>query len=517
MLEYLSASGLNGVKDMSLGFDPRVTAVLGPVGAGKTMLLRDVLFLLLTGKIPGKRTLDSLGRKMRALCALVKPGQSLCLSRVNGKTTVLEDGGISGVAAVAQRISEFTGVPTSSMYDLCYCNGITLPSTLLTSGALLSLVRSALGSGVQTAGKLVGAELSSAKGAVDALQRISGQPVDIQKLEAEYNQLQERIAQREAQLRESAVYAEVAMHVVQCPTDEELAEQIQQATQFLGGYAAMPEDVFQRSVFQLPVRQFAADCLAQATSNAGDISLIRRWMPMLGETADLPVSDVTPAQLCAARARLQTLLDTESTPAANKEAAERYLEWHDGLRFESSRCQGELATVRSQLEIAQHAAAERNQIEADIQHLRQYAGLLETLLDYFQPSGKYSIEKQVIENLFSGLLRTATDLLETSGIVGELKYSAEDGLYLARRENIPVDELSGGELTLAALTVRLAVTEHLKPVPLLILDDATGPLGKLLPACCYMLEQWSTRTGTQVIVITHDTHVHANHICEVGN
>lgn len=533
MLSWMSADNLAHAGSREFGLVPGLNVVCGPVGSGKTMLLKDCLFLLLTGRIPGNRTLESLGKKFRASVSLRgRDGQTLTVVRSGSSVSVMEDPSVTSAAAACERVAAFAGLPSNRLFDLCYVNGITLPGTVLTSSALLGVVRgTAKTEGLQALGKQVNARYKELQQELDVLALHLSAPDDTAAAQAAVEAAKQRLSRAETALASTVSGEAISRQVLECPDPEESRKAIKTLRDKLGKLAEDPQAA--AKVDGLACYKFLKGLIDADLALAADRYPGRSFVPGTEDWDDamgkmpslvsaygeaLALGDNLLADPDTLRYLLRQYADVstrKTTTADNRAKAQAFLDYVAALRQEKAEAMRELDVAAVLLEKSQQAAVAKRNGQARKDHLEKICARFKQALELLQPSGKHSVEKEIVEALLSQVLLIATDLLNRCGIDGIMEYSADEGLTLRRGDSrCPSNELSGGELVAVALSLRLVLGLCSEKPPFLVLDDVTGALGRLVPGVCDMLAEYSADTDTPIVLITHDVSARGDHMIQ---
>lgn len=525
MLSWISADGIPHTSGRAFGLVPGLNVVCGPVGSGKSMLFRDCLFLLLAGKVPGARTLAALGDKCRLTASVCAGGKSVTVTRNGAKVAVLEDQDAKTAAAVCERVASFTGIPSSRLFELCYVSGLTLPSTVLTPGNLLNLVRAAAGiGGLQAFGQQVNSALSDAEIELRTLAEHAAVPAaDAEPASSALARAETRMAEIRAWLEGNAAAERLSRDVMAASLSAEVRTRLGALEAELGPLASAADAA--AVVDSMMNYRFLRDLLAPDIPLAmkpgtKDWGMMKEALPRMTEVYERilamgPALDADPNRLRGLLSERDRLKSVPVTSEQNREKASRFIAYADRLRAELAELEGQARVCRARMadearlaSMCGRMAGRRAELERAVPRYRQ-------ALELLQPGSKLSVERDVVGDLLHGVLGDATAMLNGSGVPGELVYDAASGLRLSRGgAECPAAQLSGGEVSLAALTMRLATDRAFGSSPFLVVDDVTGPLGRLVPAMCDTLAGYAAETGKTIVLITHDPAARGDNILQ---
>jgi len=519
MLTCMSVEGLDHMPKREFGFTSGLNVVHGPVGSGKSMVLRDVLFLLLAGKVPGKRKLASLGKKMRLSVGMERGDESLTIYRTGSTVSVMERPDLTSSSDVTAAVATFLGVPSSQLVDRCYVSGLTLPASVLTAGSVLSAVRGAIGSAALTAfAKDVNAVAIRKKSESDQCLGASVQsvPEGMENIDNELGGMRADLAKVKADIEASREGKVTSQQVLGCQLDTDVAARIDQMLEHLGAWADRGDAraVLGEASGYMFLKRRVDMCLHDEVK----IEDLKRFSYLLEAYYDASCLESNgagnPGELLQALDHLKQCRTMTTTTSENKKNATQFLVYCQKL---DSRANLLAADIRGREELRKSADQIRSQKESNrvrAAELGKQATTLITALEFLQPSGPHSVEKRLCEARLAGVMGYASELMQAAGVAGKLRYSADDGLSLERGNGnlCPVAELSGGEVTLAALVLRLSQDLKFSKVPFLILDDITGPLGDLTSGVCDMLIGHAARMKSMIVLPTHDRRARGDNI-----
>ena len=518
MLSNLFVKNLPGLTDVDWYFEPGLTCITGDIGTGKTMRTRDILLLLLAGRIPSKRTIACLGKRMQAGVVLQRDGQSLSVLRSGTSTSILEDSKVSGTG-VKDRVAQFTGISPTVLPDLCYCSGMHLQQSMQLNSALLATIRSAMGGQIQAFAKVISAALSEANARLAS----TGTPEDAnpETVRQELEAVRDRLTAAQASLTEAASHVDDCRAVMNCTLDSDRALQRDACLKFLGhGWASMSyqemKDLARDESLYEACQTIAKEL--QASLSGLDLSRHSPTLHALVQKASKVQSaggDAAPDwdKLLEARLRLDSVREMATVSEAQREQAIAYLKYHGDLVQFVQACSAEvkaqertLQLIEAQARASEQAASKRKQAEVS----RQRFSLLQELL---LPSGKHSLEKKLIDDISVTLLSAASDYMNMCGLSAVMTYEPSAGIGLLRRDGpVKSQELSEGESMIASLCLRLALIRTVQPTPFLVLDDITGSMGWIVSRVTDMLRIFAREQNIPVILNTQELRVTGDRI-----
>jgi len=519
MLTCMSVEGLDHMPKKDFGFTSGLNVVHGPVGSGKSMVMRDVLFLLLAGKVPGKRKLASLGKKMRLSVGIESGDESLTIYRTGSTVSAMEMPDLTSSSEVTAAVSAFLGVPSSQLVDRCYVSGLTLPASVLTAGSVLSAVRGAIGSAaLATFAKDVNAVAIQKKSEADRCLGASEQPAPegMEHIDNELGEMQTDLAKVKADIEASREGKATSQQVMDCMLNTDVALNIAALLEKLGSWAERADavDVFENAAGYV----FLKRCLDADFDLGATMCELEQFTQtcMAYQTGlDLERSESQlPSLMLFNLKQLKYIRELTTTTAENKDNAAKFIAYCRGLDAQANQLESDIHSREALRKSADQIRSQKESNRARAAELGKQVTTLTTALEFLQPSGPHSVEKRLCEARLAGVMGYASELMQAAGVAGKLRYSADDGLSLERGNGnlCPVAELSGGEVTLAALVLRLSQDLKFSKVPFLILDDITGPLGDLTPGVCDMLIGHAARMKSMIVLPTHDRRARGDNI-----
>ena len=521
MLQSLHVGKSDHIPATSMVFSPEFNVVSGHVRQGKTMLLRDVLFLLLSGKIPGKRTLSSLGGAFSADCTLVKGAETLSITRSGSKVSILEDRSCSGATAVREKVAAFTGIQSTALSDLCYCSGVTLPGDICSDGALLKLMRSVIGDGPSMLLREVNRELGALR-----IPEIPATYTQSQEtLDREIDAIQAQLTRGQENLQAWAKALNISRSVMDTPLRTDVERRMADIDGRLKG-AGVLGDKLRTYREASVVSNYAMSIMEQYTALGGDAEYAAATLPDLVSKGGLAKevqsilsgAGISPTDATALLQERKVLEGQAVTDEQARKDAGAWLQLERDTQQSISMLQAQLSEKAAYKRLAQESAqasADVMQMRRDIIHLQSRLDLLRSCL---LPSGEFSVERELTELYLRDVLSTASGLLCTAGIPLGVTFTAENGMRVNHAAGeLGMSELSGSETLMTALCLRLAVSIHLKKSPFLVMDDITGPVGHMVQDLCSMLAYCSHRYRMQLILISADPRVCAENVMLMGD
>jgi hypothetical protein len=304
---------------------------------------------------------------------------------------------------------------------------------------------------------------------------------------------------------------DVCRQVLACADIEAVNKEIAEIVAAVGpALAGLSPDRADAELRRFAILKFVSDLADHAAKRGLSDEAILSFLPELAEplSSARGLAQALKEDPQATRLRLSRLFSIKQQPATsadNRRRTQEYMLAHDRLQAALNAALSEQTASQARLQQAKKAFESAAHHRAEAARLAARLSKGELALSILRPGGKFSVEKQMVETMLSTVLEDATRLWEMCGMAGELKYTAEEGMQLLRgAQAVPACELSGGETSLAALTLRLSLTAAVRPVPFMVLDDITGPLGSLTPDVCSMLSVYARETGTDLVLITHD-------------
>jgi len=515
MLKQLYARGLSGLPDVSFDFVPGLNVITGPIGSGKTMRTRDILFLLLAGRMPSKRTNDCLGKKSQMGVTLDNDLQTMSILRSGASVRLLEDQTVSGSGPIKERVAMMTGIPATDLAELCYCSGMKLQANMQLSSSFLSTMRAAIGSSTSRFSDLVSSEVSSVRGrlAVEA-QRSLAVPVDLEDLRMQVAKADEARAAAEAELAAAGESEAVCRAVLSARLASDVEEQIRDLEKILKPVLALSEKEVCRLVDEASLYGMAGQIASEIEAYIGSGRMLEasptlaRLLEQAGRYAEAVKAGAPIKELRGLLDEYRGLAVAPVVSRSDKDKAETYLRYVDDLRNAAGAAADACRNLMAALTLAERAEAGRTAGAEETDRLSSYLARLELLQDCVLPSGMQSVEKQLVETVSSGVLGAATDYLCLCGMHAEMQYDTTVGITLVRSDGpVKAQELSEGETMIAALCLRLAIAHTLKPIPFLILDDITGSLGIRAAAVTDMLRVFAHEHSLPIVLNTQEIRV----------
>lgn len=518
MIKYIGTSS-GRLPGKSVDTPVGLTLIKGPVGAGKTMMM-EMLYWLLTGKLKGSRKADSFGRNPGITAVLGKPGEDLIVQK-NGKQVSVVNSEISGPADTAAAVERFTGFPSGSLRDCTYATGPSLLALLKSKTVIedlairklgLSTLETQRGKLVSVVNRLAGAfteaqrSLQTAEQAVDEVkqdtedkletvrQSIAGLTMtdEANRLQAvsDYDTLANSIQTLDAAAADAEVLGLLHREV---PADHLL----QAASHYYARYVADGGDPSYS-----PVRGLKNDAdLQQCLSGLSQDRRASLFTYLLQRTA-----------LDAKRVHVKELLRTgQYASTEQKKWAVDYLAFREMLlRQEKS-----LVETLSNISMSQTANQASAELQARCDVLKERYETMAYLAGLLDPRSKDSLRQRVLHEWICGIAGRAGFFCNLA--FPEMTMFWKDGLVLYNgKDVIPVDEASGGESALAAVCLYLAMSELDPKPPFLVFDDITGPFGQRTPSVTEMLRYASAVVLQRpVIVLTHSVNATGDSVCRL--
>jgi hypothetical protein len=507
MLTSLYTRNLSGLADVDWKFGPELTCITGPIGSGKTLRMRDGLGLLLAGKVPSKRTIACFGKNVQMGVTLEKPGESLSITRSGTSTRILEEPAISG-AGVKERVAMFTGIPASDLMDLCYCGGFQLQQNMQLNSSLLATIRAAVGDGINRFAKVVSSEMSVVQARLSAP---SGKPdFDVGEMKKRLQDATKAKVEQEQQLMSCAKDTATCQQVLESVLDTEQLRHVARLKAALGPLHLVSVDELSQMSEESVLYDVCKQIRSEYHNNVRSPEL-KAALPTLYDIcrrADLVDVDIRWSVILSMRRELDDYMARPVVSAEQKAQAQEYLRYIASLSENAATSGKTVLELQAQIAQAERALAgfeaQKKKAAAD-EILRARLELLQTLV---QPSGKNSIEKQMLADISFGLLSAATDYLCMCGMRAVMQYDPAVGVQLVRKDGeVRSQELSEGESMIAALCLRMALIRTIMPVPFLVLDDITGSLGLRAQHVTDVLRVFAREQNIPVILNTQELRV----------
>ena len=518
MLHNVSISGDKQLPSTSLYFSPTFSAVIADVRTGKSMLMRDILFQMLAGRAPGKRTSGDLGKKYTAACTMVNGDASLSVLKVKGALSIPEQPNVKGAAAVKQAVEQFTGIPSANLASICYATGITLPGDICTDGALLRMLRASLGDGPARMLKDVNAQISM-------LREPDLPPMpdeDKKSLIARQVEAQAKLDIKRSQLEENRETLDMCHTLSTRPRAADVQAQIakyEASTKAAGSMRSSLMDYVQNK----RLYEFAAQVRDEFERRGGQQEILTQYLPVVWQYSevvraikDMASDNLSVEKLLADMTALDKLRAAQTLSDEEYKHVHSWFEWEKASQNEIQEWTRAKIQAETKLQEWERYEASADKIMAERSRVRHLRERLELVRSCLLPSGEFSIEKQANEQVMQNLLGFANYLLCTAGFRMAVQYSAEHGLAVTHeRGTFSAAALSGSEVMMTSIALRLAKSVMLDHAPFLILDDVTGPLGAHVPDLCTMLRYCSAITGMQIILLSADPRVSAETVLDL--
>lgn len=503
-MRLLNVSLSNDRGTLNLPVGPGLTLVQGSMGCGKSMLVRDTLLLLLSGSVPGKRKLDSLGEKLSAGVTLeMDDGTGWPILRQGRKISVLGQDGLDSASTVTGALASRTGLKPSDLAESVYKTDEDIRALLLSSKRMLDFVKAAAGLlwfGTTASG--LGSEVSRLE------------PKEILS-EEDRRQLEVRQAQLEADIRRRTTQLQQLEHALErmlpneayCrelanrQTPENVEKTRAQAEKLLGeqnldkSISAWLTPLYDGSILQFASR-VAAELAEKNVTTSSSVSLQRAVLQ--SKYARGPVLQA-----------LDTLTRLDSIQTATAKDITDAINWLKVLDDYRRKTQ-ELQTQLKQDNMA--AGDIRARLQADLNNQNntnreKYEKAKRLQAQFLRNQSDASLQDVARSWVVGRVLGTSTYLLQRVLHDACLKQAPDGSIKTSiGGTEIPAEQLSNGQILVCALSLQLGILAVFGTrVPFLVLDDITGACGDRAQDVVTMLQDASRNIlKKQIVLLTSD-------------
>jgi len=502
----VSLTNDRGILNLPLGRG--LTLLQGPMGCGKSMLVRDTLLLLTAGKIPGKRTVSSLGERVSAGVTLeLDDGEVWPILRQGTKVSVMGQDGLSSAGAVTGALASKTGMSPKDLAESVYKTDEDVRNLLLSSKKLLDFANAAAGLSwfASTAGAL--SNEASRLEPAPVLDDENRRQLEVHKnnLEADLRRFSQRLEKLSQAISRMAPHQQYCEGLANSSTPDQVEQVKQQARAFLAEQGLAGKTEYLTPLYPGPVLAFAAEVAKELGNNQGVVeqSTSLKKAVIQGNHASGPVLQA-----------LDTLTRADSVQTASAKDITDAVSWLKVLneyREEVNSLTGQVRSVNTEL------ADIQTRLAADLQgrngkERAKYNRAMELYSLFLRNKADASLQDVATGWVVGRVLGTATYLLQRVIPEACLRQSVDGSVKTSiDGRDIPAEQLSNGQILVCALALQLGIMAVFgTAVPFLVLDDITGACGDKAQNVVTMLQEAAEKVvKRQIVLLTSDRQLRA--------